>query len=119
MPPLDGAAHAHAEAFAFGRRHVNPVLIFGITLFGLGAVYLALVVALRAQPILFPGQQPGLGPLAPPKLHAASAPASTTPSKTLRHISQGRYTPRKRSTSLAPLLTLDRRLTHLPGRGVS
>ncbi|TMB94303.1 MAG: hypothetical protein E6J42_11670 [Chloroflexi bacterium] len=65
MPPLDGAAHARAEAFAFGRRHVNPVLIFGITLFGLGAVYLALVVALRAQPILFPGQQPGLGPLAP------------------------------------------------------
>jgi hypothetical protein len=43
-------------------------------------------------------------PLRPPRLHPASAPARTTPSRTLRHISLGRYTPQKGSTSLAPPL---------------
>src|SRR6478752_3719908 len=39
--------------------------------------------------------------LPPPRLHPASTPARTTPSRTLRHISLGRYTARKSSTSLA------------------
>jgi hypothetical protein len=38
-----------------------------------------------------------------PRLHPASTPARTTPSRTLRHTVLGRYTPRNRSTSLAPL----------------
>ena len=40
-------------------------------------------------------------PLAPSRLHPASTAVKTTPTRTLRHISLRRYTPRKGSTSLA------------------
>ena len=40
-------------------------------------------------------------PLPPARLHPASTPARMTPSRTLRHISVGRYTPQNGSISLA------------------
>ncbi len=43
------------------RRRTNPVVIFGIALFAVAAVYLSLVIVPRAIALFFPGNAPDLG----------------------------------------------------------
>ena len=43
------------------RRHANPLIIFGISLLAVAAVYLSLVIVPRAIALFFPGNAPNLG----------------------------------------------------------
>ena len=54
MPDIEGEV-AH--------RHVNPLIIFGIAIFGVTAFYMSLVVVSQASSVFFPGNEPDLGAL--------------------------------------------------------
>ncbi len=59
LPPLEPPAGARlAQTPASGHGHFNPLLIFGIAVFGMLSVYLAIVVATQLLPVFFPGQRP-------------------------------------------------------------
>jgi len=42
-------------------RHVNPLIIFGVAIFGVMAFYLSIVVVSQASGIFFPGNEPNFG----------------------------------------------------------
>jgi len=71
MPEMDAAVAHH---------HVNPLIIFGIAIFGVLAFYMSLVVVSQASGIFFPGNEPDLGVLSVvPGVKSNEAPEVVTP----------------------------------------
>lgn len=62
LPPFERPSRPpRPEPAAPKRRHYNPLLIFGIALFGVAAFYVLLVVVTQADSIFFPGNELKIG----------------------------------------------------------
>ena len=76
LPPFERPPRSEGpETAARKHRHYNPLLIFGIALFGVGAFYLLLVVVTQADQIFFPGNELKIG-VKIPGLDTGSDPES-------------------------------------------
>ena len=82
LPPFERRPRRGLPPDAEGEvahRHVNPLIIFGIAIFGVTAFYMSIVVVSMASSVFFPGNEPDLGVFAKvPGVQSNEAPDVVT-----------------------------------------